>query len=70
MDWSLYERELRHEKVKLNGDREKSFCLGGGGGGGGGVSTSVWASSFKTALPLRLSTKINVFEYRQFHSNI
>ena len=33
MDWSLYERELRHEKVKLNGDREKSFSLGGGGGG-------------------------------------
>ena len=62
MDWSLYERDLRHEKVKLNGDREKLFFLGG--------STSVWASSFKTALPLTLSTKINVFEYRQFHSNI
>ena len=35
MDWFLYDKDLRRERAKLNGDREKSFW-------GGGV-TSVWA---------------------------
>ena len=56
MDWFLYDKDLRRERVKLNEDREKSFL------GAKMFGYLFCSSSFKIALGWTLSRKIALRE--------